>query len=122
MDSNNAMNLGLIRDRIAVARRAAIKEAKSCGCCIFSRGTFIATSDAGGQCMPCPEAEAMTWDGTLKEILGVVARVKANYPNVLTVYIAGGYDGADSPMAMRDGDYDPWISSWEVIVWERDGA
>lgn len=117
---NLVPQLGVIRDRIAVARAAAVKEAKAAGGCYFSRGTYIATADKGGQCAPCPEAEALAWDGTVKEIVELVNRVRADYPNVLSVYIAGGYDSADSPQAYRDGEYEPWVSEWSVPVWERD--
>jgi len=116
------MNLKQIKDEVAEAREAAIKEAQEvCGRrgYLKSRGTFIATAGNGCQCGPYPAAEALAWTGTLKEIEKLAARVMANHPDVEEITITGGYDWAESLRAYLDSEYDPWVSAWEVVVWKR---
>jgi hypothetical protein len=89
--------------------------------CFFARGMNLATSDhQGGQCSPRVAAECPVWRRTWKEVTKLVADVEANHPHVMEVYIEGGYDGADSIHARWvDGDYQPWVGSWFVTIWER---
>jgi hypothetical protein len=87
---------------------------------IRSRGTFLATLDARGQALPYPEADAIEWRGTRTEIEDAIALVTAKYPDVTEVYIAGGFDTAARLQDFTDGDYEPWMSSWNVTVWTRD--
>jgi len=108
-----------IKDAVAEARAEAIKDARGYPC-VYSRGTFLATIDPDGQCAPAPEAECPVWKGSMREINELVDEVLKDYPKVTEIYIAGGYDGADSPIAYREwGDYDPWVSAWSVTIWER---
>lgn len=115
--SKHGINLTEVNKAVVEARREAYEVAKRNGNrCVFSRGTFLATSN-GGQCQPCAEADCPTWEGTLKEIDALIDLVIEKYPNVREVYIGGGFDGADSPQAYRDGDYEPWASAWDTTVW-----
>lgn len=120
---NQFTSLFDIKHAVADARDNAIRQVrKDCGFrgVIASRGTFLSTADATGQCEPRPEAECPTWDGTKRDIDDLIALVVKEYPNVDRIYIGGGYDWASSPQAYRDGDYEPWAASWGVIVWRRD--
>lgn len=115
-------NIKNLKAAIKDARASAEDEAKSGHPWTRSRGTFIATIDfSRNQCRPYVEAEASTWRGTWKEITEAVRLVIDQYPNVAEVYIAGGYDGADSYNALWvDDSYEPWVSSWNVTIWTRD--
>ena len=114
-------NLTAIRKAVAIARDEAVKEARASSRCIQSRGTWLATGNAkDGQCRPFPEAECPEWGGTLREIIALVDRVLADYPQCEEVYLAGGYDGAETVAELiHQGEYEPWVSSWHVPVWTR---
>ena len=115
------MKLSEIKDKISAARYDALQEARKEWDYSYrpSRGTFLCTGDESGQCAPNIEAECPTWDGKLSSIKVLIERVQKEYPSVTKVYISGGYDGADSPYAYQNGDYEPCIASWETTVWER---
>ena len=112
-----------IKELISDARHEAKTEARR-GYrfkCLFSRGTHLCTASNGDQCSPQPEAEAYEWKGNLGQIKTLIADVEANYPEVDEVYIAGGYDGADSPHEYyKESYYDSWVGEWSVTVWTRE--
>lgn len=85
---------------------------------IWSRGLILSTRDKkGDQCSPWPEAEGCTWKN-MREIKGLVKRIEeGQFKDVEEIYISGGFDTADSMQDYRDGNYEPWISSWSVTVW-----
>jgi hypothetical protein len=108
-----------LRERIKHARAEAFREAKDSTPWVFGRGTHVATVDANGdQCDPWPGADPMSWDGKVASLAALVAKART-YPKVAKVVIEGGYDGAETMEGRKAGDYDPWISSWSVVVWER---
>ncbi len=115
------MKLSEIKEKIGQARYDALREAKSDWTYKYqpSRGQFLCTGDANGQCAPNVEAECPTWDGNLRSIKTLIEKVKQDYPAVTKIYLSGGYDGAESPYAYQQGDYEPWIASWSVPIWER---
>lgn len=116
-------SLSAIKADVADSRAQALKLAvEMCGRRGYmpSRGTWLCTANKGGQCSPRAEAECPTWDGTLAEIDALIKLVEEKYPDVTSIYIAGGYDWATSLQAYRDGDYDPWVAAWEVPVWVSD--
>lgn len=115
-------NIRNLKEAIKEARASADEEARGQHPWVRSRGTFLATLDfARNQCRPFVEAEAVFWRGTWKEITDAVRLVIDQHPNVAEVYIAGGYDGAESYNALWvDDNYEPWVSSWNVTVWTRD--
>lgn len=115
-------SLKQLNEAIANERAKALKDAEGQFKCIYSRGTMLSTCKADGeQCEPAIEADPYLWKRTWKSIAELVALVLAKYPHVAQVYISGGYDGADS---VRDrweyGNYEPWVSSWQVTVWSRE--
>jgi hypothetical protein len=102
------------------ARREARRHGKTVRCpFVRSRGRLLATTSAAGQCLPHPEAEAPSFGGTKKEVVELVQRVQAQYPDVTEIYIAGGYDIADR---IDFDDYEPRVSEWSVVVWTRGGG
>lgn len=118
------MNFKAIKEAVFASRHEAHKEAKRHGRnvrCGFarSRGTFIATTDKGGQCAPYYSAEGHTWDGSKREITELVAKVTASFPEVTEVWIEGGFDISDR---IDFDDYEPYASRWEVCIWKRDGG
>ena len=111
--------LGAVKAEVKIARSEALDEARALneGGFLPSRGTFLATSDAQGQCRPAIEADCPTWRGTWQEIFALIALATKDYPNVTEIYVAGGYDWAATQRAYDDGDYQPWAASWHVPVW-----
>lgn len=111
--------LSTIKSEIIEARETARREARrNCsGCHIASRGTHIATLNADGQCRPCPEADAIDWNGTAKEIVRLIEECIKSHPDVTKVYIGGGFDAAQNLREYLDGIYDPWVESWDVDIW-----
>ena len=120
----NSISISDIKHLVKQARNAAVREARQVSKVYRSRGTFLSTADAGGQCNPAPEAEAQDWDGTMRSIKALVDEVRLQYPNVTEVYISGGYDGFEHTKDLFDqyADYTPWIAHWEVPVWKRDSG
>jgi hypothetical protein len=115
-------NIKDLKAAVTAACGQARDEARQSAVCVFARAMNLATAERGGSpCPPREEAACPGWKKTWKEIVEVVSEVEANYPNVLEVYISGGFDAADSPRARwEDGNYEPWASSWSVVVWERE--
>ena len=117
------MKLTTVKDKVGEARAKALKDAKREFDFRYfpSRGVNLCTSNAhGDQCGPNPDAECPSWDGNKASIVKLVEKVKAQHPGVARVYLSGGYDGADSPVAYRDGDYTPWAGSWAVDLWSAE--
>ena len=83
----------------------------------FSRGAHLCTLDEKGQCSPNPQAEACEWSCTLKEIYKLLE--KQERYEFTEIYIAGGWDSAESMIAYKEGDYNPWDSEWIVAVWTK---
>jgi len=109
-----------LRTAIANAKREALKDAQACGCKrIFPRDTNLATTDSRGQCDPRVEAEGPGFDGRWESVVELVQEVERSYPNVTSVYISGGFDGAESKAFYEACDYEPLIGEWTVEVWER---
>lgn len=119
MDNDRMKSFAEIKNEVYDARKEAVKEAHRAYKFAVSRGTFLATLNQFGQCDPRPEAECPAWRGTLKEIKNLITLVEAKYPDVTKIYIAGGYDGSNSLYDYNLGEYEPWVSSWEVTVWKR---
>lgn len=119
------ITLAKFKSLVAQARADCLKEIRqNCGGKgkAYSRGTFLATANDLGQCRPSPEAECHTWRGTLRELDELVERVKREYPEVKKVYVAGGYDYAESLADKIAGVYDPWVGAWAVDYWTREGT
>lgn len=58
------------------------------------------------------------WGGTRSELMdAVTSEIKSN-PRVDEVWISGGYDGADSLFAMNNGDYEPNVHVWDILLWD----
>ena len=117
-------SLKQLNEAIAKQRDDALREARNQFKCVFSRGTMLSTCKSNGeQCEPAVEADPHLWKRTWKEIAELVALVLDKYPLAAEVYISGGYDGSDSVRGRwTDGNYEPWISSWEVTVWSREAS
>jgi hypothetical protein len=113
------------KDAVQEAREEAKAEALRSNKYVKSRGTFIGTiSDKEGPVSPHELADCHSWNGSNRTLRGVVDNVIANYPNVDSVCISGGYDGSIEGDPLKDfldgtADYEPWVSSWDVDVWSR---
>ena len=112
------LSLNELRQQIAEARETCLAETSHIPY-VRSRGVFLCTADAHGQCAPNPEAECPPWRGTRHEIETLIDNVLLRYPAVLRIAVSGGYDGAESLRNYVDGYYAPWVARWSVPVWER---
>jgi len=105
--------------RVNAARSEAFREAKGSSPWVFSRGAYVATIDEHGeQCSPWPGADPMNWNGKLSSLPDLIAKAAA-HPHVWRVVLEGGYDGADTMEGRKAGNYEPWIASWSVELWNR---
>lgn len=115
--------LDAIKTEIHNARFVAKNEGNCHAQQIFSRGTFLSTCDSSGSSEPQPQADCVEWKGTLKEIKALIAEVEAGHPDVTEIWVGGGYDGAENSYEYyQEGLCDPWVSSWDVLVWAKDGS
>ena len=108
--------LANLKAMVSTIREAAKHEAhKACGTVrgVFqSRGTYLTVETSTDSTLN--RADCWEWDGTRKGIREAWHRY--GYHNATTMTICGGYDYAESPAAMQDGDYDPWVSEWDVAI------
>lgn len=112
--------LQLIKSAVDAAYWTEYRTARRSGVPVVkSRGRWLATVNSGGQCDPMPGAEAYEWRGTLKEIFKAVLDIQDNFPECTELWIEGGFDGAENVREYTDGLYDPWVGSWELLVWSR---
>lgn len=118
-----------LRGAINHARDYAVEEARRDYRFVRSRGTYLATSDGQGQCRPHEAADCHDWRGSQREINEAIAECLKDYPEVQSIYIAGGYDGGGyneedtfKDFLKGDTDYQPWASSFEVTAWTREGG
>ncbi len=117
-----------LKNTVKDARRDAERSARAAGRevgspFIRSRGTFLCTAAFNGdQCAPRPEAEAAVWEGTLAEIEHLIDDVRRDHPHVAEIYIAGGFDSAETLSDFEGGNYEPWVESWKVTAWKRDAS
>lgn len=110
---------GEIKAAITKARIHANFEAiDSCGRgSIYSRGSHLKIVDERGNFIK-GEAESWPFDGTAKSLIAAID--EARYTAGATeLWVEGGYDFAVNPRAKADGEYDPWVSDWGVLVWAR---
>jgi hypothetical protein len=86
---------------------------------VRSRGTWLCTSNKNGPCRPRERGDCPDWDGTKREIVALIAKVEAYYPEVEHITIEGGYDAAERLDDFDNGGYEPWVGEWEVLLWSR---
>ncbi|WOB06490.1 hypothetical protein [Piscinibacter gummiphilus] len=113
-------NLAAIKAAIKEARDLARADAvETCGGGVIqSRGCSLRVVDAKGNLLK-GEAESWMWSGTGKSLLDAV--MEARYTKGASeLSISGGFNYAETPRALADGDYDPWVTDWEVVIWKRE--
>lgn len=117
----DTVNMKGLKALVKGEREIAADDARSQGAWIRSRGTYLTTSNATGQCDPRPAANCPDWNGTQKEIDDLIALVLDKYPEVTQIAIEGGYDAADTHEQLyKIDDYLPQASWWVVEVWTRE--
>lgn len=107
---------------IQEARAAAYQEARDAvgeRGVYQSRGAWALTCDQGGRVGPLIEAVPNKDWSTQKAFNKLIAEIEVKHPEVTQIFVEGGFDYAESPRAMQDGEYDPWVSDWSVKVWDR---
>lgn len=83
---------------------------------LYSRGKFF-RSIKGDQTVG-GEADSWIWDGTLSSLIEAIDTARF-LDKSDELYIEGGLDWALNPAAKADGDYDPLVNDWSVLVWEK---
>ncbi len=124
MNVLNDYSISELKEKIQEDYNQSLKEAKkerNHQGYIRSRGKFIATCLRNGeQCEPSPEADASEFKGTKKQIEQMIEYVSNNYPDVFEIYIAGGFDWAESVGDYYNDNYEPWDYAWKTILWTRE--
>lgn len=111
-----------IKDRIVTARVVAHKEAKTTKLPFLrSRGCVLGTSNLSDQCIPFVAAEGHTWGGTKRELIASIQKA-IDTPGATEFYLEGGYDGGERLDDFDGGNYEPWVSTWTVLIWTRAGG
>lgn len=108
-------------EAVTTARAAALQEAReSVGArgVYQSRGTWAMTANDKGRAGPLVESVPNKDWSTKKGLDALIAEVVQFHPDVTEISVEGGYDYAESPRAMQDGEYDPEVSTWSVLVWK----
>ena len=110
-----------LKEAVTCARDTAAVEARRCAPFVWSRGTWFITAGTGnqGRVRPCDESGGHYWRGTKQEITKLISEVLLSYPEVQEIVLQGGYDGGQQMSDRDDGNYEPWVSEWEVTLWKR---
>ena len=113
--------LAQINEEIAVAAQDCKREFRRDvkGGLVISRGRFLSVTvaDEHSNTKNPIEGEVWRWDGTFIDIRrAITASVKDSGLKPVEVLIYGGYNHAQSLRAHQDGDYDPLVAEWEVII------
>lgn len=118
------LNINQVKEAVSKERYTSIREYGRPNGVLFSRGTWLCTSNKkDGQCAPRYEAACPDFGGTWTEIVKLIQEVKDQYPDVDEIYISGGYDEAKSQRDYYEyGDYEPWVVTWSVTIWTKDAA
>lgn len=111
--TQNFINVTELKAAVAKARLDARSEAfVECGRkgVLQSRGAFIKVikdkNVVQGECDSWP------FEGTAKQFKELADLLR--YGSADSIEIDGGFNWAESPRAMADCEYDPWVSEWSV--------
>lgn len=58
------------------------------------------------------------WDETRRDLIDTIKLYLSQNTDIDEVWLSGGYDCAESPIAMNRGDYEPNIHVWDVLLWD----
>ncbi len=99
------------------AIRAAKEEARATAASFFRyvrhRGCELSTYDPKSN-----DVKRMDIDPG-DDIIIKAKRMSDTWPKADKIKLSGGYDGADSAKKYKIGDYESWVSEWEVVVMSR---
>jgi hypothetical protein len=86
---------------------------------IWSRGRELVATTPDGRHIYCDYYE---WDGTLKMIKEFIKEFTEGYPDdpADEIWLECGYNGSDAPLMYKNDEYDPWIETWDLLLW-KDG-
>lgn len=103
-------NLKELKDAISEERQKVLRGLRFDYRTVQSRGLYVSWLESG--------SEHTEWKGTLKDLNATIAWVEKECPEAEEIWISGGYNGADSPQDFQDCVYDPWVASFDVLVWK----
>lgn len=109
-------NFSAFKDAISSAREVAKREAeRDCGRgFIMSRGMFLQGSFAKDSGSYYGEAESISYGGGKAELEALVRHAKL--AGAVDLRIVGGFNFAESLVDYKGGEYDPFVSEWEVML------
>lgn len=82
-----------------------------------SRGVEFSVVDDRGDKLN--ESGCWSWGGGKAEYDRDIAAILAKWPEAVAIHLEGGYDFSESIYAFAQGEYDPWVSEWSVLVWQK---
>ncbi len=110
-----------LKDAVREARSAAEREArKHCGKgWLMSRGAWV-IGLAYNEGDPVWSDGMIEFAGTYKQMDELLHDAVTSMPQRIDcIRIEGGYNFAETMADVAAGTYDPWVSEWSVVVWER---
>lgn len=114
-------NLQIIKEDVIEQRELARREAKTGGDTVRSRGVWLGAS-YDGISLPNTAGEVNEVKLTAKSIQSTIERIiddklgEGKDVKMVRFHLWGGWDAADSPIAMRDGDCLPCASDWSGTI------
>jgi hypothetical protein len=81
------------------------------------RGCTITASDVNDNTVLC-SGDGYEMPKTKSEFVATVNQILNKHPEIRTVWVSTGIDGADSPYEMNEGNYEPWIGSGDVELFK----
>ncbi len=111
-------NLAALTQAVRTARNAALEEARETvgGKGFFrSSGAEFCAVDAGGD--KVSEGGVHPWDGTRRSFERDIKRLLEIHPQAREISLEGVYSWAERLSDFENGDHDPCLSDWAVVVW-----
>lgn len=86
--------------------------------CTRSRGRHIMAYTGRGTQKCLIDSEAMSFPTGAGALRALVKQIRDNHPDVASMCVCGGLNGADSLRDLNDGEYDPWVEEYSVEFWK----
>lgn len=85
--------------------------------CVKSRGRELKGFDKNQELI-CGGME-WEWSGTKKDMVAFLKE----HPETVELWVECGYDGAATVRDLIDyNEYEPWVSCWGVVVWNKENG
>jgi hypothetical protein len=103
-----------LHDAIVDARDSAKTAAERAGSKVVrSRGVWLVALKDG----ELHNENGTSMVKTKKDVTDFIKQAVSE--GVQAISVDGGFDGADSLYALNEGDYEPYVSEWEIPIWNN---